>query len=108
MNGETSPLENVINPKSLERQIKIIEQRLLELQTETSALEKRREACHILLGQPLAPIGAGTVEAATATPPKKPARPKKKETSEPVVEVENTDVEPPEERSIIRASELRV
>ena len=102
MNGENSVvLENVINPKSLERQIKIIEQRLLELQSETNALEKRREACHILLGQPLAPIGAG-VEAATAVPPKKLPRPKKKEEQIPDIAPE----EMPEERSIIRPSEL--
>lgn len=106
MNGENSiSLENVINPKSLERQIKIIEQRLMELQSETNALEQRRQACHILLGQPLAPIGA-SVETAPVAPTKKSSRPKKKELSEPNSEQESTDLDAPEERSVIRPSEL--
>lgn len=105
MNVDNSiALENVINPKSLERQIKIIEQRLTELQAETSALEKRREACHILLGLPLAPMGTN-VETAPAAPPKKSTRSKKKEQSEEEANQENAESET-EEVSIIRASEL--
>lgn len=107
MNGENShSLENVINPKSLERQMKIIEQRLTELQSESSALEKRREACQILLGLPLAPMGASVDTAAPVAPNKKSSRPKKKERTEAEAELENAESELPEEISIIRASEL--
>lgn len=105
MNAEQlTSLENVINPKSLERQIRIIEQRLMELQSEANELEKRREACHILLGQPLAPIGIA--ESAVVTPPKKSSRTKKKERIDEGVEQENKGDEFSEEVSVIRVSEL--
>ncbi len=45
-----SSVEIVISPKSLEKQIKLLDDRLLELQTEVSSLEKTREACYVLLG----------------------------------------------------------
>lgn len=41
---------NVLNPKALERQLKILETRIGELQTEIGELEKMRSACHTLLG----------------------------------------------------------
>lgn len=101
------PLENVINPKSLERQIKLIEQRLFELQTETNELEKRREACHILLGVPLVPFGSHVAAAsAPVVPAKKSSRPKKKDHNEEEADRENTESELSEEVSVIRASEL--
>lgn len=99
-------LENVINPKSLERQIKIIEGRLSELQSETAALEKRREACYILLGHPLPPFGVAVEAAAAPVTAKKISRGKKKESTE-VTESEVVDSDTPEERSIIRASDLQ-
>ncbi len=52
-------MELIVNPKSLERQIKMLDERLLELQAEMGALEKKREACHTLLGIPVAPVGVG-------------------------------------------------
>ena len=100
-------LENVINPKSLERQIKIIESRLSELQNETAALEKKREACYLLLGLPLLPFGATVETAPVPLATKKISRGKKKESTETVADSEVVDSDPPEERSIIRASELQ-
>jgi hypothetical protein len=46
----STSVEIVISPKSLERQIKLLDDRLLELQIEVASLEKTREACYVLLG----------------------------------------------------------
>jgi hypothetical protein len=51
-------VEIIVSPKSLERQIKMLDERILELQAEVAGLEKKREACHVLLGIPLAPVTA--------------------------------------------------
>ncbi len=72
-------IEIIVSPKSLERQIKILDERILELQSEMNALEKKREACHTLLGIPLAPVGA---VAAVETAPVKKATPRKKREAE--------------------------
>jgi hypothetical protein len=41
---------NVISPKALERQIKLLESRIQELQGELTELEKMKTACQLLLG----------------------------------------------------------
>ena len=43
-------INNVLNPKQLEKQIKVIESRMLELQRELDELNRMRDACHTLLG----------------------------------------------------------
>lgn len=43
---------NVLNPKALEKQIKIVDARLSELSVELEELEKIKAACQILLGKP--------------------------------------------------------
>lgn len=79
---------DIISTKALERQIKVLEEKILDLQSEVSALEKKREACHILLGVPLKPISESIEAAASA--PKKPTKRK-------VAREENVEVEPSEE-----------
>lgn len=49
---------NVLNPKSLEKQIKIVDARLSELAVELEELEKIKAACQILLGKPTEVKGA--------------------------------------------------
>lgn len=72
-------MEIIVSPKSLERQIKMLDERILELQAEVAGLEKKREACHVLLGIPLAPVSAG-LDSAPA--PVKKAPPRKKRESD--------------------------
>jgi hypothetical protein len=71
-------IELVVNPKSLERQIKLLDERLVELREEMEALEKKREACCTLLG-----IASGPAVASAEPPaPKKGSPRKKKEACE--------------------------
>lgn len=100
MSEEIQPsVENVVNPKSLERQIKLLEQRMRDLQTEIGTLEKRREACHVLLGIPLAPLGALTEGALAAPPAKKTIRHKKKDS-------ETDEMPSEEEQDVFRPADL--
>lgn len=74
MNQTPNPtsVEIVISPKSLERQIKLLDDRLLELQTEVSTLEKTREACYVLLGgAPAVSSPADSSNAAKKAPQKR-------------------------------------
>src|SRR5690554_6726159 len=41
---------NVLNPKQLERQIKVLDGRITELRRKLDRLEKRKAACQLLLG----------------------------------------------------------
>lgn len=59
---------DILSPKSLERQIKVLEEKIRELNAEVAVLERKREACHILLGVPVAPLAA---EAEVVVAPKK-------------------------------------
>lgn len=58
---------NVLNEKQLEKQVKLLETRLEELRAEISTLEKRKEACLLLLGiqaqTEVAPLDAQPVKA---------------------------------------------
>jgi hypothetical protein len=45
----------VLNEKQLEKQIKLLEGRIGELRSEMETLERRRQACLVLLGQDAAP-----------------------------------------------------
>jgi hypothetical protein len=79
---------NILNSKALERQIKVVEGRIAELQKELQALERVRAACRILLGEDTElPTHVGTAQtASTATPaPAKKAKPAK--APRPVTEV---------------------
>jgi hypothetical protein len=91
MNQSPSQVEIIVSPKSLERQIKLLDERLLELQSEVAELEKKREACHVLLGIPVAPVSA-TME--TLSAPVKKAPPRKKREAEFSDEDEVAAVEP--------------
>ena len=70
---------NILNPKALERQLKVVETRINELQTEIDGLEKIRAACLILMGNisvdlPSAEVVKENVDVAPpATKTKKPA-----------------------------------
>lgn len=61
---------NIVSPKSLEKQLKLVESRMEELRAEIHELEKMRTACLILLGNvaefPAEPEIAQPGEAATA------------------------------------------
>jgi hypothetical protein len=43
---------NVISPKALEKQLKIVESRMTVLQAEMTELEKIKNACLVLMGTP--------------------------------------------------------
>lgn len=67
----------VLNEKQLEKQIKLLEGRIGELRAEMDTLERRRQACLVLLGQETAQAPVAT--AAPADDSKKPtAKPSKK------------------------------
>lgn len=70
---------NVLNAKQLEKQVKVLDGRLTELQGEIRELEKMRTACLILLGSPVdfAPPPAPAEAARSASPEGRPAKAKK-------------------------------
>jgi hypothetical protein len=86
--AESNPVEMIVNPKSLEKQIKILDDRILELQSELSDLEKKKEACHILLGVPVTAVGASPEP---VTQGKKPVSRKKRDLEK---EVSSDDLSP--------------
>ena len=91
---------NIVNSKSLEKQLKVVETRINELQTEIRDLEKIKTACQVLLGAPAefpVPVTEGTqVEAASAKPPKKKSE--KKTDTEMAEGASATDFAPPSEQ----------
>ncbi len=93
---------DIISSKSLERQIKVLEDNILGLQEEMLRLERKREACHILLGIPVAPISTAP-EAAVATVKK----PKKKNPAHEKNENEENFETTPVDHDVIGASDLR-
>jgi hypothetical protein len=70
---------NVLNIKALEKQLKVLETRIAEVQRELEDLEKKRRACLILMGQDveLEPRPAASAESG-ARPSKPAAKPKPK------------------------------
>jgi hypothetical protein len=95
---------SILNPKLLERQLKLIEEKLGALQSEKEKLEKVRDACHFLLSgeAPPAPKRAEAKAAraeSTAPPPRAPRR-KKSAESEPASGP--STAEPARERSVAR------
>ena len=81
---------NLVSPKSLEKQLKVVESRIGELEAEITELEKIKAACLVLLGT--APQADAVETAAPATGKLK----KKKTDAE----------EEAEEHDVINASEL--
>src|SRR5262245_21549433 len=67
---------NIMNPKQLEKQVKIVETRIAELQAEIDGLEKIRTACQILLGNEATLPVAKTAETPAEPKPAKPRAPK--------------------------------
>ena len=68
---------NIMNPKQLEKQVKILESRIAELQSEIDGLEKMRVACQILLGTAAelpAPKAAAPAPVEAKPPKEKPAK----------------------------------
>lgn len=64
-------ITNVLNPKSLEKQMKIYDSRLQILQAEVEELSRLRAACQLLLGSaPGAEAAAVPAEATDAKGPK--------------------------------------
>ena len=59
---------NIVSSKSLEKQLKVVEVRIQELQAEIHDLEKIRSACHTLLGTS-SDLSPETAEAAQEFPP---------------------------------------
>lgn len=83
---EIHPL-SVLNPKALDRQVKVLEKRIHELRSELDELERMKLACRILMGEEAAaalaaePVPTPAVsEAARVARPK--SRPKRAEESE--------------------------
>ena len=93
---------DIISSKSLERQIKVLEDKIGELQDEAMALERKREACHILLGIPIAPIST-TPEAAVTTAKKN----KKKSPAQERTDEEAAFESSSSDHDVIGASDLR-
>lgn len=95
----TTPL-NIISPKALDKQLKIVESRIQVLQSEISDLEKVKNACLILLGStPEAPEG---VEAASSAAPVKNKKKRSENTDEETAENSQAPAlaaEPPVEES---------
>lgn len=87
----------VLNEKQLEKQIKLLEGRIGELRAEMETLERRRQACLVLLGQEAAQ--ATTATAGLATEDKKPQSAKGKKTKLTLEEV------PAKIRELLDASE---
>jgi len=90
---------NIVSSKSLEKQLKVVETRIQELQSEIEDLEKIRSACHTLLGT----SNDAPAEASESAQELAPASPKKKAAKKASVPVENE--EEPEIVSVIRARE---
>lgn len=67
---------NLISAKSLEKQLKVVEGRIGELQTEIAELEKIKNACLVLMG--------GTSPAVAESEEAMVAKAKKKKTDAPV------------------------
>lgn len=82
---------NIVSPKSLEKQLKIVESRVQELQAEIHELEKIRTACLILLGT--AAEFPPEKEAADAALDAVPAKATKKKSDKRAAASEETDEE---------------
>jgi len=87
---------NIVSAKSLEKQLKVVEGRIQELQAEVQDLEKIRSACLVLLGtstETTIETSEPAAELSLATPrkkaPKRPALPSEEVVTE----------EPPHESS---------
>ena len=64
----------VLNEKQLEKQIKLLEGRIGELRAEMETLERRRQACFVLLGQETAAAAAAGASEETKKPAAKGAK----------------------------------
>lgn len=74
---------NVINPKSLEKQLKLVDSRVQELQAELRELEKVRTACLILLGNPAEFAEGAEAKPVEAAAPKSPRKKTEKKDEQP-------------------------
>lgn len=59
---------NILNPKALERQLKVVEAKIAELQAEMEGLEKIRNACLVLMGTVEMPAATAPNETKVAEP----------------------------------------
>lgn len=66
MSATNFPL-NVISPKALEKQLKLVEGRIAVLQSEMAELEKIKNACLVLMGTAATVAPAESAEAAAVT-----------------------------------------
>jgi hypothetical protein len=71
---------NIISPKALDKQLKVVESRIQVLQAEITELEKVKNACLVLLGSP-DPSQVESAEAAWSSPPGKPGKKKRSESA---------------------------
>lgn len=93
---ETHPL-SVLNPKALDRQVKVLEKRIHELKSELEELERMKLACRILMGEEAAAALAMEPQPPEATPAARPAKakPKPRRVEEAIESEESSLAEPP-------------
>ncbi len=72
---------NIVSPKSLEKQLKVVETRIGALETEIADLQKIKNACLVLLGTGTSAEPMEEIEAAAPTPAPK-AKKKKSESDD--------------------------